>query len=282
MTEPASPNAICRSTAFNGTLFHHRHRPVLHTFSYRAFGLAIDLSELTELAKSSWAFGYNRRRLSSIHDIDYLHPGDEPLPRKLASCLEQAGWDEPVATTTLVTSPRLFGLAFNPVNFYLLRTHAYQIKAVLAEVNNTYGERHVYLFRDGVKSSSEIQFQHAKRFFVSPFNNTQGDYLLTLREESDRLRLNLRLNRDGKCVMSSGLDVQMKPFSPRNLLAGIVQAPGYAALAIPRIAWQGLRLKRKGLKDLMKPHPPASMTLRRRSPQQSQRAQSCPSPPANG
>ena len=290
MNKPGIFTASCRSAVFKGTLFHHRHRPVVHQFSYRAFGLAIDLSELPELAHRSWVFGYNRHRLSTIRDLDYLQSGDNPLPRKIDDCLKLADWTDPATSTTLITSPRLFGLAFNPVNFYLLRTADRQINAVLAEVNNTYGERHIYLFRDGVRSSSEIQFEHTKRFFVSPFNNTQGKYVLKLREIGERLRLDLRLIRDGECVISSGLDVHMKPFTTPNLLAGIVQAPGYAALALPRIAWQALRLKRKGLKGLMKPHPPAELTLRHRRTQPCQtkpesatvRRQRYPSPPTNG
>ncbi len=269
MQSDATPKL--RSRVFRGTLFHQRRQPVRHQFRYRAFGLAVDPLELPRLAQCSWALGYQQARPVTIRDVDYLQPGTDPLPLKVEACLQLAGLDTPPASVTMITAPRLFGFAFNPATFYFLRDGLGLLSGVLTEVNNTYGERHLYLFRDGVRTDAGVRFRQPKRFFVSPFNNLQGDYELTVRDEPERFQIGLDLHRDGEPVMRTGLQGNLEPFTTGNLLAAIAHAPGYAALALPRIFWQGLRLKRKGMRDLMKPRPPEHLTVRQPAPKASQR-----------
>ena len=48
---------------------------------------------------------------------------------------------------TLVANLRVLGYVFNPASFYLCRDAAGQLLAVLVEVHNTHGERHLYTLR---------------------------------------------------------------------------------------------------------------------------------------
>ena len=45
----------------------------------------------------------------------------------------------------LMTMPRMLGYVFNPVSFWFCRDRAGALRAVLCEVNNTFGESHCYL-----------------------------------------------------------------------------------------------------------------------------------------
>jgi DUF1365 family protein len=45
----------------------------------------------------------------------------------------------------LQTFPRVLGYVFNPVSFWFFENHSGDLRAILAEVNNTFGERHCYL-----------------------------------------------------------------------------------------------------------------------------------------
>ena len=46
---------------------HERFAPVAHRFSYPAYMLSVDLSELEELDATVDRFGYNRRALDDTH-----------------------------------------------------------------------------------------------------------------------------------------------------------------------------------------------------------------------
>jgi DUF1365 family protein len=78
----------------------------------------------------------------------------------------------------LLTSPRFFGYMFSPVSFWYLYTEDHELKHVIAEVNNTFGERRMYLFSE-TGSSERFSSTLSKDFHVSPFNSRKGSYILT-------------------------------------------------------------------------------------------------------
>ncbi|KAJ4987010.1 cyclopropane-fatty-acyl-phospholipid synthase [Stagonosporopsis vannaccii] len=104
----------------------------------------------------------------------------------------------------LVTAPRFFGYSFNPVSFWYIYDREHQLKKMILEVNNTFGERRIYLL-DGTGASSPPQTPDStpgidagsekgpeifggsksrftdhwmKDFHVSPFNSRKGSYTL--------------------------------------------------------------------------------------------------------
>ena len=94
----------------------------------------------------------------------------------------------------MLTNARVFGHVFNPLSvFWCLNDDGSQ-RCVVAEVHNTYGERHCYLLetdeRGGVRTSKE--------FYVSPFNDLDGEYRMRLPLPDTALALSIVLARDGK------------------------------------------------------------------------------------
>jgi DUF1365 family protein len=100
----------------------------------------------------------------------------------------------------LVTAPRFFGYSFNPVSFWYIYDQEHQLKKMILEVNNTFGERRIYLL-NGTRSPTppetpdstlEIESESGmplgtksrftdlwmKDFHVSPFNSRKGSYAL--------------------------------------------------------------------------------------------------------
>ncbi|KNG51685.1 dna-binding wrky domain-containing protein [Stemphylium lycopersici] len=98
-------------------------------------------------------------------------------------------------------APRFLGYAFNPVSFWYIYDREHQLKKMILEVNNTFGERRMYLL-DGSSPSSppstpdaqpssgpdgpEMEMSNGvktkfsdvwmKDFHVSPFNSRKGSY----------------------------------------------------------------------------------------------------------
>ncbi|KAF1917625.1 hypothetical protein BDU57DRAFT_493776 [Ampelomyces quisqualis] len=140
----------------------------------------------------------------------------------------------------LVTAPRFLGYAFNPVSFWYIYDADHHLNKMILEVNNTFGERRMYLL-DGsnvapvlpqptttnasgpdltVGAKSRFNDIWMKDFHVSPFNSRKGSYVLraqdpfphamfddpvidntiTLISSKDHAKLVARLNSTGKAL----------------------------------------------------------------------------------
>ena len=78
--------------------------------------------------------------------------------------MDPDGW-----RVTLVTNLRVLGYVFNPASFFLCRDDGGELRVVVVEVHNTYGERHLYTLRARVGRGGPFVAAMDKAFFVSPF-----------------------------------------------------------------------------------------------------------------
>jgi DUF1365 family protein len=143
--------------------------------------LMLPLRSLRQAAatpKGSWAI--NRPGPLSFFETDH---GDGRSPSQggaiawLDELLHSQGIEDATGEVWLHTYPRVLGFTFKPVSFwYCHRAPDDQggaLRAIVVEVNNTFGERHCYLLdapRYGVEQLA------AKVFHVSPFCPVQGHY----------------------------------------------------------------------------------------------------------
>lgn len=251
------------SRIFRGEVYHERLSPRRHRFTYPATFFAFDLAELPALAQQYLLFGHNSFRPLSLHDCDYLHGRHQTITEQLDSLLPPNAQGD---STYLITSPRYLGLAFNPVNFHF-RMDGSQLRAAVAEVNNTFRDRHVYpltQFQNSVPH--QWQAQHPKQFHVSPFNNMEGHYQFSFEIQPHALDLRIDLHREGACVMKTALRGTGHPITPRNLWKYALLHPADTALnSFPRILWQAAKLAyRKKLPVYRRPVPEHPNTLHRR------------------
>jgi DUF1365 family protein len=230
-----------------GSIAHHRAAVRPHGFRSPAFLIGIDLAELPAVNRRFRWLGHNRIRPLAIWDRDYLGGGSAPLRTRLARWLpglDDAGNTERVV---LVTTPRVLHYAFNPISVFYCIGRDGGLTRALAEVHSTYGEAHVYPLPGAAATV-------AKELFVSPFFGVDGDYAFELRAPDERLALTIRLCHAGRTSLAATLEARGRPLSDAALLAGLVRRPLTAALAYPRIVWQGLVLRyRRGLTPRMRP-----------------------------
>lgn len=229
-----------RSQIFRGEVTHERLGPVRHAFTYPMTFFGFNLSELNTIEATTGLFGYNKRRPLSLRDSDYLHGRKKPIAEQLCAFLppEKAG-----QYTLLITSPRYFGYAFNPVNFYL-RLEGDSLICALAEVNNTFGDRHLYPLTElKAEGPSKWSALCPKDFHVSPFNDMTGEYHFSFRVEADEIFLGVDLWRDGACVIKTWIRGKSLPLNNRKILRYALLHPFDTALnSMPRILWQAARL----------------------------------------
>ncbi|MEM1221130.1 MAG: DUF1365 domain-containing protein [Verrucomicrobiota bacterium] len=251
---------IEHSKIFRGTVVHERLVPTGHAFSYPVTFFGFDLSELPEIARNNFTFGYNETRPVNLRDKDYLHGKEVPVVEQLEDFI---GPEADGQHTLLISSPRYLGRAFNPVNFHL-RMEGEILVAAVAEVNNTFGDRHVYTLTELIPAGPQTwTARKPKDFHVSPFNNMAGEYHFTFRIENNAIFLGVDLHRDGKYVLKTWIRGKTQPLTQLNLIRYFFLHPFDTALnSMPRIIWQAAILYyKKKLQTYKRPSPHSPDTL---------------------
>lgn len=226
------------------------------------FWLGVDPSELADLNRRVLGFGHNRWALVSMRDADFGTPGHDTIEDKIAGVLERGLEDSPrFVRLTLMTIPRVVGYVFAPVSFFLCHGKDDQIVALVAEVRNTFGEKHHYVARPR-REGDELTCRIPKRFHVSPFLDDDGEYTVRLRVTETAMQIDIDLRQRGDLVFSAGMQGRARPFTTTSLLGTLARMPLFAATIMLRIHWQALVLivaRRIGAHD--KPAPVDSMTI---------------------
>lgn len=224
------------SRIYKGKVRHTRFSPVERAFTYPIYFYAIDLSEYDELTRSVKGFAVNATAPIALRENDYLiETGD--LRSQIEALLKAKNIDEKVAAIQLITMARFMRKVFKPVNFYYCLNKADGPIALITEVNNTFGERHLYVLADD-QTNFPVKYTQGKEFHVSPFNNLEGNYKFSFSKPGEKLRIGIQLQRDGKKIMQIGMWGEGKPLTTANLWATVLRYPLTTALTMPRILWQ--------------------------------------------
>jgi len=254
------------SRIFTGYVRHVRLKPVEHRLQYPLYVYAIDLDELVTIDRALPLFGYNRFRPSSIYDRDYLDDGPGRIREKLFHFLKARGYADRVSSVILITSARYFNYVFNPVSFYYCFSDDGGLVYMVAEVNNTFGERHVYI-PDKIDENNRTfpaRFTTPKEFHVSPFNDVTGTYEFIVADIRKELNIRLNLYREKELAFYAEIWGDPLPLTRPNQLRTLARHPFIPYLTIPRIYWEAAKLSfMRNLSYHEKPVPMSAMTIRR-------------------
>jgi cyclopropane-fatty-acyl-phospholipid synthase len=249
---------------YQGRVMHARLEPVKHAFEYPVYWYAFDLDQLSTLAKANPLFGYNQFKPVSIYDKDYFVAGPGTIRQKLITFLRRAGITEEIGKVQLITSARYFGYVFNPVSFYYCYNIDGSLLCNIAEVNNTFHERHLYILdykrepRRGFLSHYTVD----KAFHVSPFNDLKGEYDFHFSSVSKDVDIRIDILREGKAVFVSRLWGDSVALTTGTLLKTLVRFPLTVLWTVPRIYWQAARLHyQRKLPVITKPNPSSPWTI---------------------
>ena len=248
------------SRIYAGTLRHERLHEVRHAFDYGLHMYALDLDELGELDRACPLFGHNRVRPLALHDRDYLYSGDAPLRDKVARALRENGVDGDPARVVLLTALRQFHYVFNPASFFYCLDASGRLFCVLVQVNNTFGETHLYVLtpRDGGE-----RFGSAKAFHVSPFFPRQGRYVFEFSDLGEDMSVSITYYLEDEKALTASFSGRAQPMTCRAMAGTLLRHPLRAAMTFPRILAQAARLYfGKKRQVFPKPDPASPMTIR--------------------
>lgn len=241
-----------------GEVRHRRLRPSAHAFAYRTWFLLLPLRALR--ARPDPALTRNRGGVVSFHDRDHGDGGADALAWA-ESLLAAEGINDADGEIWLQTYPRVLGYAFKPVSFWYCHRADGSLAAVLAEVNNTFGERHVYLL-----AGADLAFGREQRarkvFHVSPFCRVEGDYRFRFMRTGDRVVARVDHDDAGGALLQTSVSGRLQPLSAPALRHALWSMPLMTLGVIARIHWQALKLWRKRVPFFAKPAPPGAFISR--------------------
>ena len=234
-----------KSHLLEGVVRHRRVRPFAYNLEHRVFYVALDLDELDEVPRRIRSISRGRPNLLSFRDEDHLEPPAVDLRERMHDHLRGEGFDPDGWQVTLVTNLRVVGYAFNPASFFLCRDEAGELRAVIVEVHNTHGERHLYSLRSPAEPSGFVDSMD-KAFYVSPFIEMTGRYTVRVRDEPTRLRITINEDPGDGLLLHTSLDLVRRRLSDRMVLRMLARHPFVTHTTIGLIHWHALRLWLRG------------------------------------
>lgn len=212
---------ITNSGILEAKIYHKRHQPVNYEFLHSLFFLALNLNDLYGNIKTK-LFSINRLNLFSVFWKDYGFESFDDPKSYIFNVLKNAKLEtECIEDILLISLPKVVGYSFNPTSFWLCFNKKKELCAVLAEVNNTFKERHGYLcFNKNLSPIKKTDYIfHKKILHVSPFCETKGYYIFSF--DIDLNKMNITIDyyeKEKKKIISTSIRGTRKILSDRNLI----------------------------------------------------------------
>lgn len=218
------------------TVAHTRTRPFRYAFRHRTYLWLVDLDDLPRLPHAL-------RPLARFDARDHFTGTAPGIRAGLERFLCGQGMSPPTGRVLMLAHARVLGHVFNPLTLYWCHDHDGALRCVVAEVHNTYGERHGYVLLPDASGAARVH----KDFYVSPFFPVDGAYRMRLPEPGDRLDLTVQLERDGHTPFTATVRGRRRDARPTELLRVAARHRWSTAAVSAAIRLHGIRLYLRGL-----------------------------------
>lgn len=257
-----------------GEVRHERLRPHPHRFAYPTYFVLLPLRALAARGWRGEALAHNRAGAVAFHDADH-GDGRGDCIAWADDLLRSGGVDDADGELWLHCYPRVAGFVFKPVSFWYAHRADGSLAAVIAEVNNTFGERHCYLLA-GPSLGWGRTMEAVKVFHVSPFCRVEGDYRFRFvrtdrpgrasvaGEPPPEARTVVRVDLDDAQgpLLKTSVSGRLEPATREALRSAFFRMPLMTLGVIVRIHWQALQLWLKRVPFVRKPAPPDTFVTR--------------------
>ena len=256
----ASPHRIYFTRVMHRRLF-----PVQYRFEYQVFSLLLDLDRLDQVPRRL-AVGPRRRlpagllrpALFRFDPADHGARDGSALRSWAGRVLAAQGIDLAGGRIRLLCFPRLLGFGFNPLSLWYCDHADGRLRAVIAEVSNTFGQHHSYLLHDGGRPIAwPLRAEKLKCFYVSPLMDMDGGYRFRLSEPDDRLAVLIRqFDAHGRLKLVASQSGPGEPLTDAALWRAFRRMPVMTYKVVLAIHWQALKIWLRGARFFPKPEAP--------------------------
>ncbi|MFN3605852.1 MAG: DUF1365 domain-containing protein [Cypionkella sp.] len=236
-----------------GQTYHGRKGPITNEFRYGGDYVLLDPASP---ARGPRLFSRNRANLTSVHDSDHGGPPKAGLGLAWARRVLAAHGAAVDGQILLLTQPRVLGHVFNPVSFWLCHDASGALRVVIAEVSNTFGDRHSYLClrEDGGVITQGDVITAQKIFHVSPFQPIAGGYTFRFDISAQKIGVWIDFNASAEYGLIATLTGRLAPLTNWGILKAALRRPFGSRRVVALIHWQALKLFFKGAR--YHPHSP--------------------------
>jgi DUF1365 family protein len=238
-----APSRVVVPAIFRCQLTHSRRQGVPHRFRYTVCLWLVDVDDLPRLPRPLTP-------LIRFDPRDHLGIPGRPLRANLDDYLAANGIALEGGRILMLAQPRGLGYAFDPVTFFYCYRADESPACVIAEVRNTFGERHCYVIRLDQTADTEV----SKALYVSPFFPLDGHYRMRFTLSPHELTAAVTLYRSSTSrgpaePALAGVLTGHRVRAPASLAASLVRPwrvlSAYRTIAL--IHWQARRLRWRGL-----------------------------------
>jgi uncharacterized protein len=203
----------------HGDVAHLRRAPVRHAFRHRVYQWLVDLDQLPRVP---WIL----RPVAGFHARDHLGGTGPEASADIRANVERFLGERGVrlgddGRVVMLVNARVLGHVFNPLSVFWCFAGDGTLRCVVAEVHNTYGERHAYL----LQPDSDGAAQADKRLYVSPFNDVSGEYRLGFHVSDAQVRVTVSLVHAGDVVFDASFDGVPVPVTPARVASAVLRRP---------------------------------------------------------
>jgi len=242
----------------SGVVLHRRLRPSVNAFRYPTRFVMLPMRTLP--AAGVPGLPRNRFGLYAFHDADHGDGRADALAW-LHELLASEGVPDADGEVWLQTYPRVLGYVFKPVSFWHCHRADGSLAALVAEVNNTFGERHCYLLA-GPQLAYGRELTARKVFHVSPFCRVEGRYRFRFMRTADRVVARVDHDDEAGALLQTSVSGHLEPVTPAAMRRAFWGQPLMTLGIIARIHWQALKLFSKRVPFIGKPNPPEHFVTR--------------------
>ncbi|CAN5637068.1 DUF1365 domain-containing protein [soil metagenome] len=197
-----------------GVVTHDRRAPLRHRFSYRVYQWLVDVDRPPALSR--WL-----RPFASFDSADHLGSPERTIRANVETFCAGEGIDVSGGRILMLANARVLGHVFDPLSVFWCLDDDGAVRCVVAEVHNTYGERHAYLLDTDASGRASTD----KAFYVSPFFTVAGRYDLRFVLDEDRVATTVRLRQDDQVVFSAAFAGDARPATAARLVSVLVRRP---------------------------------------------------------
>lgn len=227
-----------------GDVRHQRPGPVRHGFSHRVYQWLVDLDDLPD---PPWYL----RPFASFRAADHLGEPGRTIKANVEHYLGLRGIRLGAGGRVLMlANARVLGHVFDPLTVFWCFGADGDLACVVAEVHNTYAERHVYLLRPDEQGRARTE----KQFYVSPFNDLSGSYDMRFTLEDSRVGTTIVLRRGDRVAFSATLQARIVPATRRAVIRQLVTKPLMPQRVSALIRVHGIWLWLRRLPVVRRPH----------------------------
>ena len=238
MTGPLADGAAL----YECRIFHARHAPLRNAFAYRTYQWLVDVDELPR--PRGWL-----RLLAGFHARDHLDDPGRTIRARVDDFLHAHGVDLGGGQVLMLANARVLGYVFNPLSVFWCHRADGTLACVIAEVHNTYGQRHAYLVHTDDRGRALVD----KELYVSPYHPVDGSYQMSLPRPAERLAISITLHRPNGDRFVASVRGTAVPATRLALLQAAVRHPCSTVMVSARIRWQGITLYARGLRPTPRP-----------------------------